>query len=88
VHPNTVAYRIRRIQEITGLQLDHYRDRLMAQVALEIIDALGAGLDALPAVAAASGRSPRASAAGHRDARGGEAASGPGGHARPRRRGP
>jgi PucR family transcriptional regulator, purine catabolism regulatory protein len=41
VHPNTVAYRIRRIQEITGLQLDSYRDRLMAQVALEIIDALG-----------------------------------------------
>jgi sugar diacid utilization regulator len=47
VHPNTVAYRIRRIQEITGLQLDAYRDRLMAQVALEIIDALGTGLDVL-----------------------------------------
>jgi sugar diacid utilization regulator len=45
VHPNTVAYRIRRIQEITGLQLDTYRDRLMAQVALEIFDALGTGLD-------------------------------------------
>jgi sugar diacid utilization regulator len=43
VHPNTVAYRIRRIQEITGMQLDSYRDRLMAQVALEIIDALGGG---------------------------------------------
>ena len=43
VHPNTVAYRIRRIQEITGIQLDNYRDRLMAQVALEIIDALGGG---------------------------------------------
>jgi sugar diacid utilization regulator len=43
VHPNTVAYRIRRIQEITGLQLGSYRDRLMAQVALEIIDALGSG---------------------------------------------
>ena len=43
VHPNTVAYRIRRIQEITGMQLDNYRDRLMAQVALEIIDALGGG---------------------------------------------
>ena len=41
VHPNTVAYRIRRIQEITGIQLDNYRDRLMAQVALEIIDVLG-----------------------------------------------
>jgi sugar diacid utilization regulator len=48
VHPNTVAYRIRRIQEITGLQLGNYRDRLMAQVALEIIDALGTGLDILP----------------------------------------
>jgi len=47
VHPNTVAYRIRRIQEITGLQLGSYRDRLMAQVALEIIDALGTGLDVL-----------------------------------------
>ena len=43
MHPNTVAYRIRRIQEITGIQLDNYRDRLMAQVALEIIDALGGG---------------------------------------------
>jgi PucR family transcriptional regulator, purine catabolism regulatory protein len=43
VHPNTVAYRIKRIQEITGLQLGSYRDRLMAQVALEIIDALGGG---------------------------------------------
>jgi sugar diacid utilization regulator len=43
VHPNTVAYRIRRIQEITGIQLDNYRDRLMAQVALEIFDALGGG---------------------------------------------
>ncbi|HUA28380.1 MAG TPA: helix-turn-helix domain-containing protein [Streptosporangiaceae bacterium] len=41
VHPNTVAYRIKRIQEITGLELGSYRDRLMAQVALEIIDALG-----------------------------------------------
>jgi sugar diacid utilization regulator len=43
VHPNTVAYRIRRIQEITGIRLDNYRDRLMAQVALEIIDVLGGG---------------------------------------------
>jgi hypothetical protein len=81
VHPNTVAYRIRRIQEITGLQLDNYRDRLMAQVALEIIDALGAGLDVLPA--ADSARRAGAPAAGRRDARGGEAAP-----VRPRRRGP
>jgi sugar diacid utilization regulator len=41
VHPNTVAYRVRRIEEITGLDLDNYRDRLTIQVALEIIDALG-----------------------------------------------
>jgi PucR C-terminal helix-turn-helix domain/GGDEF-like domain len=41
VHPNTVAYRIKRIEEITGLHLDNYPDRLIAQVALEIIDALG-----------------------------------------------
>jgi sugar diacid utilization regulator len=41
VHPNTVTYRIRRICEITGLQLDIYRDRMLAQVALEVLDALG-----------------------------------------------
>ncbi|HUZ24911.1 MAG TPA: helix-turn-helix domain-containing protein [Streptosporangiaceae bacterium] len=44
VHPNTVTYRIRRVQEITGLDLDSHRDRLMAQVALEILDAVGDGL--------------------------------------------
>ena len=43
VHPNTVAYRIKRIEEITGLRLDNYRDRLIAQVALEILDALAEG---------------------------------------------
>jgi sugar diacid utilization regulator len=62
VHPNTVAYRIRRIQEITGLQLDTYRDRLMAQVALEIIDALGTGLDAMrypPGTAIPGGTAPK-----------------------------
>jgi hypothetical protein len=41
VHPNTVTYRIRRVEEITGLDLGNYRDRLMAQVALEILDAVG-----------------------------------------------
>jgi hypothetical protein len=41
VHPNTVAYRVKRIEEITGLQLDNYTDRLIAQVALEILDSLG-----------------------------------------------
>jgi sugar diacid utilization regulator len=44
VHPNTVTYRVRRIEEITGLDFDNYRDRLMAQVALEILDAVGDGL--------------------------------------------
>jgi sugar diacid utilization regulator len=43
LHPNTVAYRIRRIQEITGLRLDTYRDRLMAQVAIEILGATEGG---------------------------------------------
>jgi DNA-binding PucR family transcriptional regulator len=41
VHPNTVAYRIKRIEEITGLSLASYTDRLTTQVALEILDALG-----------------------------------------------
>ena len=41
MHPNTVAYRVKRIEEITGLSLDTYRDRLSTQVALEILDALG-----------------------------------------------
>jgi hypothetical protein len=41
VHPNTVSYRLRRIEEITGLSLDVRRDRLMAEVAVEILDALG-----------------------------------------------
>ena len=47
VHPNTVTYRLRRIRAITGLQLDTYRDRLMAQVALEILNALGTDRDGL-----------------------------------------
>jgi len=49
VHPNTVAYRIRRVQEITGLRLDTYRDRLMAQVAIEILAATEGGMDVLHA---------------------------------------
>jgi sugar diacid utilization regulator len=53
LHPNTVAYRIRRIQEITGLRLDTYRDRLMAQVAIEILGATEGGLDPLPGAGAA-----------------------------------
>ena len=49
MHPNTVAYRIRRVQEITGLKLDTYRDRLMAQVAIEIVAATEGGMDVLHA---------------------------------------
>jgi sugar diacid utilization regulator len=55
VHPNTVAYRIRRVQEITGLKLDTYRDRLMAQVAIEIVAATEGGLDVLHAPARLAG---------------------------------
>ncbi|TMC13270.1 MAG: hypothetical protein E6J41_00985 [Chloroflexi bacterium] len=40
VHPNTVTYRLNRVEDITGLDLDRYQDRLMAQVALEILEAL------------------------------------------------
>lgn len=44
VHPNTVAYRLRRVEEITGMRLDRGRDRLMLQVAVEIVRTL----DGLP----------------------------------------
>ena len=37
VHPNTVGYRLRRAEELSGLSLENYRDRLAAQVALEIL---------------------------------------------------
>ena len=40
VHPNTVTYRLNRVENITGLDLARYQDRLMAQVALEIVEAL------------------------------------------------
>jgi hypothetical protein len=43
VHPNTVTYRLGRVEGITGLDLGRYQDRLMAQVALEIVDALEDG---------------------------------------------
>src|SRR5579875_780485 len=43
VHPNTVSYRLRRVEALTGLDLASHRDRLMAQVALEILDAVGGG---------------------------------------------
>lgn len=41
LHANTVSYRIRRVQEIAGLDLDDHQDRLLAQVACEIVDVLG-----------------------------------------------
>ncbi|MDQ7907517.1 helix-turn-helix domain-containing protein [Phytohabitans sp. ZYX-F-186] len=41
LHPNTVTYRVRRVEEITGLSLSSYRDRLTVQVALEILNGLG-----------------------------------------------
>ncbi|MFD7811514.1 PucR family transcriptional regulator [Streptomyces sp. NPDC059785] len=40
-HPNTVAYRVHRAEEITGLDLSSYSDRLAVQVALEIVNGLG-----------------------------------------------
>lgn len=43
MHPNTVSYRIRRVEEITGLSLSSYRDQLMIQVALEILNGLREG---------------------------------------------
>src|SRR5690606_35193262 len=38
VHPNTVSHRVRRVEELTGLNLDVQRDRLMAEVAVEILE--------------------------------------------------
>lgn len=43
VHPNTVSYRIRRIEELTGLSFGVHRDRLMADVAVEILVGLESG---------------------------------------------
>jgi hypothetical protein len=40
VHANTVSYRIRRIEELTGLSFSVHRDRLMAEVAVEILEGL------------------------------------------------
>jgi len=38
LHANSVSYRIRRVEEITGLSLQSRRDRLMLDVALTIIN--------------------------------------------------
>jgi sugar diacid utilization regulator len=37
LHVNTVSYRLQRIRTISGLNLDHSEDRLLAQVALKIV---------------------------------------------------
>jgi len=38
IHGNTLTYRLKRIEEILGLSLDNYRDRLNIQIALEILE--------------------------------------------------
>lgn len=43
LHVNSVAYRLQRIQSIAGLDLEQAEDRLLAQVALKIVDAQAAG---------------------------------------------
>jgi sugar diacid utilization regulator len=45
VHPNTVTYRLRRIEEIASLSLDSHPDRLLAAVALEILNVLNGDFD-------------------------------------------
>ncbi len=40
VHVNTVSYRLQRVREIAGLDLDDAEDRLTAQVALKILEGL------------------------------------------------
>jgi PucR family transcriptional regulator, purine catabolism regulatory protein len=41
LHTNTVAYRVARIEAITGLALDDPDDRLVAHVAVKIIESQG-----------------------------------------------
>jgi PucR C-terminal helix-turn-helix domain/GGDEF-like domain len=41
LHTNTVAYRVTRIEEITGLDLDDPDDRLVAHVAVKIVESQG-----------------------------------------------
>ena len=40
VHVNTVSYRIKRIEEITALDLDSSADRLLAAMAIEALRAV------------------------------------------------
>jgi hypothetical protein len=41
VHVNTVSYRLQRIHSISGLKLDESEDRLLAGVALKIVEGIG-----------------------------------------------
>lgn len=41
LHYNTVVYRLQRIKEITGMNLENYEDRLNLQIALKIFDMQG-----------------------------------------------
>jgi len=41
VHPNTIVYRLRRVESITGLDLSDSHHRLLLQLALEILATLG-----------------------------------------------
>jgi DNA-binding PucR family transcriptional regulator len=38
LHVNSVAYRLQRIQAIAGIDLERSEDRLLAQIALKILD--------------------------------------------------
>lgn len=38
IHGNTLTYRLKRIEEILGLKLDDYQDRLNIQIAFEILE--------------------------------------------------
>jgi hypothetical protein len=41
LHPNTVLYRIHRIEELTGLHLERVEDLCLLQIALQLREALG-----------------------------------------------
>jgi hypothetical protein len=45
VHVNTVSYRLRRIESLSGLDLSDPDDRLVAHVALKIVEGLGTAPD-------------------------------------------
>jgi PucR family transcriptional regulator, purine catabolism regulatory protein len=42
LHVNSVAYRLQRIQAIAGLDLENSEDRLLAQLALKVLNGVGA----------------------------------------------